>query len=105
MARVVGSLGIILIVGLVIWQVRSLFNARPLFMGNTTKITGYIIERRMTPKFKDLVPKLIYQYQIADSTYYGSYFPKLVGIRKGDSLILEISERNPGNSYVIGIYP
>ncbi len=105
MARIIGTLGLILIAVLVITQVRSLFNARPWFMGQTDEITGYVIERKMTPKFKELELELVYEYTFEEQIYQDSYFPKTTRINVGDSLVVEVSRRRPSRSYVVAYYP
>ena len=106
MAKIVGTIGVILIVGLSWFYIRDMFNAEPLFMGETQKVTGYVIQNKISPSGKGAVHEIVYEYMIEEQSYTDSYYSNksISRLNVGDSLTLEVSVSTPTKSKVTGYF-
>ena len=106
-ARILGSIGLILITLLFVSECRSLRSDRPLFMGETKDITGFVTAIRGSARFKTAVVEIRYEYFFEDEKYFGVALKRghLAKTQKGDSLLIEVSRLFPSRSYAIATYP
>ena len=102
MAKYIGTFGITLIIILSILYIRKQSNSDPLFMGETTTITGYVIENKISPSGKGAVHEIVYKYDFDEREYTDSYYSNksISRLNSGDSLTLEVSISNPTKNKV-----
>lgn len=106
-ARIVGIIGLIIITLLFISECRSLRSDRPLLMGETENITGFVKEIRGSARFKKAVIEIRYEYIYEEQRYMGTALKRrhLRRAQVGDSLLIEVSKLSPSRSYAITTYP
>jgi len=106
MAKYIGTFGFVLIVILSILYIRKQSNSEPLFMGETKKITGYVIENKISPNGKGAVHEIVYEYTFEEQSYTDSYYSNksISRLNSGDSLTLEVSISTPKKNKVTGYF-
>lgn len=106
MAKYIGIFGIALIIVLSILYIRKQSNSEPLFMGETTTITGYVIENKISPGGKGAVHEIVYKYAFDEQKYTDCYYSNksISRLNSGDSLTLEVSISTPSKNKVIGYF-
>lgn len=104
--RIIGIFGILLITTAVVIYIRDAFNFPPLFISNTQKVTGYVIDNRIVPHGKSVTHMITYQYIVDDEIYKDHYYTngKLSKLTTGDSISLQVSVWFPSKNKVTGIY-
>jgi len=104
--RIIGSVGLLTIIVLSILYIREQTNSDPLFMGDTQKVTGYIIENKISPSGKGAVHEIVYEYSFDEQKHIDSYYSNksISRLNSGDSLTLEVSISNPSKNKVISYY-
>ena len=106
MSRIIGLVGVALIIVLVIFYVRDVFNFDPLFMGKTQEVTGYVLDNKVAPIGRGVTYELIYQYTVDGNIFQDSYYSNdpISNLETGDSLKLQVSLKQPSKNKVVGYY-
>lgn len=104
--RIIGTIGITAILLLSVFYIRKQFNYKPLLVGETKEITGYVIENKISPSGKGAVHEIVYEYTIGEQKYTYSYDSNksISRLNTGDSLVLEVSISTPTKNKLTGYF-
>ncbi|MEO9967264.1 MAG: hypothetical protein ABJF11_15805 [Reichenbachiella sp.] len=104
--RIIGIFGILLITTVLIIYIRDAFNFSPLFMGETQKVTAYVIQNNIVPHGRGVTHKIEYQYTFNSRVFQDYYYTnkRLSSLVVGDSIIIKVSIRFPSQNQITGTF-
>ena len=105
-AKIIGSIGLVIIIGLSFYGIYDSFNLGPYLMGKTQRVNGYIIKKNLIPNGRNVIYRLDFRYSFNQKNYSDHYLSNknISTLSIGDSIILEVSISDPSKCRVKGYY-